>query len=165
MSLSLPLPASLLVWSTCDHSQSSPSLSDVPPPSMTITSDEASNTASSYFPPSVTSAKEAGMASLSAVTLATEFRGGPSSALTSLPVTRELRLSVSAVLLTTKVTTSDPLTSVSLRCLALTSWTDVSVLASPPVLMVVSLWLVAAVSIASSTLTISSSPSSSGSAD
>lgn len=167
---------SLFVWS--DHSHSSPSLSDLPPPSMTITSDweDLANAASLSF---LASSQEAGTAFLRGVM--SELSGLLSPALTSLPVrsSRELWVvsllqSVSAVLPTTKVRMSDPLTSVTLRHPAglpsLASFeaagSDVAVSASHLLLMQASAgtsWL--ELPIAPSTLTIRSSPPSSGSAD
>lgn len=168
---------SLFVWS--DHSHSSPSLSDLPPPSMTITSDweDLANAVISLS--FLASSQEAGTAFLRGVM--SELSGSLSPALTSLPVrsSRELWVvsllqSVSAVLPTTKVRMSDPLTSVTLRRPAgpptLASFeaagSDVAVSASHLLLMQASAgtsWL--ELPIAPSTLTIRSSPSSSGSAD
>lgn len=75
--LSLRLPVSLLlgskaVFPSSDHSHSSASLSDVPPPSMTITSDRedlevrllVSKAASLSFLLSVTSSQEVGVSEL-----------------------------------------------------------------------------------------------------
>ncbi len=170
-----------------DHCPSkSPSSSDICPPSMTITSDmedlETSNAASLFLLASCTSSQEADKAFLLCVMSASEFSGSQSPALTLLPVISSwelwvvsLLLSFSAVLLTTKVTTSDPLTSVLLLCFAgrllLLSFEaaggNVPTSLSSLLVMLAftgTSWFAVPVSTAPSTFTIRSSASSSGSA-
>lgn len=167
---------SLFVWS--DHSHSGPSLSDLPPSSMTITSDwdDLAGAASLSF---LETSKEAGPPMLHGIV--SELSGLLSPVPTSLPVRSRRQMwvlsllpSVSAVLPTTKVTMSDPLTSVTLqRPVGLPLLVFIEVMGSNvPVsaLLLLPMEASAAISwlalpVAPSTLTISSSPFSSDSAD